>query len=89
MKTYKYNGEQFEISEPKNCVMKITAKELTVEIKIHSTNQYWDYLPIEDYGYYHNTIDEAMKSACKRILAHDKKKGDNLCKGLDEFYEQL
>ena len=89
MKPYKYNGEQFEVSEPKNCVMAITAKGLTVEIKRHPTNKYWDYFTVEDYGYYHNTISEAVNSACKRILAHDKQKGAELCKGLGEFYEKL
>ena len=89
MKTYKYDGEQFEISKPKNCVMAITAKGLTVEIKRHPTNQYWDYFVVEDYGYFHSAIKKAVDSACKRILAHDKKKSDELCKELGEFYDKL
>lgn len=89
MMTYKYEGEQFDVSEPKNCIMAISAKGLTVEIKLHPTNKYWDYFPAEDYGYFHSTIDAAVNSACKRILAHDKQKGDKLCTGIDEFYRKL
>ena len=89
MKIYKYEGEQFEVSEPKNCIMAIAAKGLTVQIKLHPTNKYWDYFTVEDYGYFHSTLEAAVDSACKRILAHDKQKGDELCKGFDEFYKKL
>ena len=89
MKTYGYAGEKFEVSEPKNCVMAITAKGLTIEIKLHTTNKYWDYFSIEHYGYFHDTLDAAVNSACKRILAHDKHKGEEFCKGLDKFYAKL
>ena len=89
MKIYKYEGEEFEVSEPKSCIMAISAKALTVEIKLHSTNQYWDYFAAENYGYYHKTIDAAVNSACKRILEHDIKKAENLCRDLTKFYEKL
>ncbi len=89
MKIYKYEGEEFKVTEPKNCIMAIAAKGLTIEIKLHPTNKYWDYFAIEDYGYFHTTVEAAVNSACKRILAHDKHKGDKLCEGLNQFYEKL
>lgn len=89
MKTYKYQGEQFEITEPKNCIMAISAKGLTIDIKLHPTNKYWDFFAAEDYGYFHEKVEDAVTSACKRILEHDKKEGEKLCKGLDQFYEKL
>ena len=68
MKKYEYASETFEVSEPKDCVMALSAKGLTIEIKLHPTNRYWDYFAIEDYGYFHNTMDAAVSSACKRDL---------------------
>ena len=89
MKTYKYEGEEFEITQPKDCVMAVSGKGLRIDIKIHPTNRYWDYFGAENYGYFHTTVDAALKSACKRILAHDRQKGEDLCTGLDEFYGGL
>ena len=89
MNIYKYEGEQFEVSEPKDCIMAIAAKGLTVQIKLIPTNKYWDYFTVENYGHFHSTLEPAVDSACKRILAHDKEKGDELCKGFDEIYKKL
>ena len=34
-KIFKFNGEDFEVSEPKNCRIKVVGKGLTGDIKIH------------------------------------------------------
>ena len=34
-KIFKFNGEDFEVSEPKNCHIKVVGKGLTGYIKIH------------------------------------------------------
>ena len=37
-KIFKFNGEDFEVSEPKNCRIKVVGKGLTVGIKIRMTD---------------------------------------------------
>ena len=88
-RTYKYGDEEFKVTEPKDCVMEISSKGLTVQIKIHTTNKYWDYFKAENYGYFHSTVGAAVTSACKRILAYDAKGKDKLGKGLNDFFDKL
>ena len=86
---YEYNGETFEVSEPKNCRMTVAGKGLTAVISIHeATSMYRE--DLNGWGLDHSTLQGALDGACKRILNKaGKPSKDDLCKGMDEFFENL
>ena len=87
-KIFKFNGEDFEVSEPKNCRIKVVGKGLTGDIKIHeATGTYRE--SVMGWGSEHQTLDSALNRVCRRILDRAAKDTAGLCKGMDEFYQSL
>ena len=88
-KIFKYSGEEFEVSEPKNCRITVTGKGLTGHITIHdATGMYRE--DVLGWGTNQPILNSALKQCCKRILeraAKDSK--EKLCKSMDDFYEKL
>ena len=89
MKLYEYQGEKFEVSEPKNCQMTVKAKGLTAIISIHeATGMYRE--DLDGWGTDQATLNGALDGACRRILEKSEKPSkEQLCKGIGEFYENL
>ena len=87
--TYKYHGEEFVITKPEACKMKVSRDEYTAIISIHlATNQFRESL--DGWGNDHPSLQLALDAACRRILekaARPKKK--QLCSEMDEFYSLL
>ena len=88
-KIFKFNGEEFEVSEPKNCKIEVVGKGLTGEITIHeSTGTYRESLL--GWGTDKPTLEDALNGVCRRILDRAAKEStETLCKGMDAFYESL
>ena len=87
-KIFKFDGEDFEVSEPKNCRIQVVGKGLTGEIKIHeATGTYRESLL--GWGADQKTLDDALNGVCRRILERAAKDTAALCKGMDEFYKNL
>ena len=87
--TYKYQGEEFAITKPEACAMKVSKGEYTAIISIHSaTNQFRE--DLDGWGSDHPSLQQALDAACRRIL---KKAGsptkEQLCSEMDEFYSSM
>ena len=88
-KIFKFDGEDFEVSEPKDCQIEVVGKGLTGKIQIHeSTGMYRESLM--GWGTDQPTFDDALKSVCRRILTRASKESTEvLCKEMNQFYEGL
>ena len=88
-KIFKFEGEDFEVSEPKNCKIQVVGKGLTGEITINdATGTYRE--EVKGWGTEQPTLDRALNGVCRRILNRAAKEStETLCKGMDEFYESL
>ena len=86
---YEYSGEKFEVSEPKDGRMLVSGRGLTATISVHdATGKYRE--EVRGWGGDHPTLQQALESACGRILARAAQPSDDaLRKGLDEFYDDL
>ena len=88
-KIFKFAGEEFEVSEPKDCQIKVVGKGLTGEITIHETTGMYRESLI-GWGTDQKTLDDALKRVCRRILDRAAKDSTEvLCKGMDQFYKTL
>lgn len=87
--TYKYRDEEFVITKPDGCAMKVTKGRYTAVISIHSaTNLFRE--DLDGWGSNHTSLQAALDSACRRILdklARPPK--DELCSEIAKFYESL
>ena len=87
--TYKYQGEEFAITKPEACGMKISRGEYTAIILIHpATNQFRESL--DGWGSDHASLQQALDAACRRILEKaGRPTKEQLCSEMDEFYSSL
>ena len=66
-KIFKFNGEDFEVSEPKNYRIKVVGKGLTGDIKIHeATGTYRE--SVMGWGSEHQTLDSALNRVCRQRI---------------------
>ena len=86
---YKYQGEEFTITKPEACSMKVSRGEYTAIVSIHSaTNQFRDSL--DGWGSDHPSLPQALDAACRRILEKSARPSkQQLCSEMDEFYASL
>ena len=86
---YKYRGEEFVITKPNGCAMKVTKGRYTAVISIHAaTNLFRESL--DGWGNDHPSLQGALDGACRRIL--DKlvrPPKEELCSEIERFYESL
>lgn len=89
MAKYEYQGETFEVSEPKDCRMTVKGKGLTANITIHeATRMYRE--DVNGWGTDQSSLGDALDGACRRILdLAGKRTKDELCRGMEEFYKGL
>ena len=87
--TYKYQGEEFIITKPDTCTMKVTKGQYTAVISIHTaTNRFRESL--DGWGTDQDTLQGALDNACRRILKKlARPSAKELCSELDKFYEKL
>lgn len=88
-KIFKYEGEEFEVSEPKNCRIEVLGVGLTGEITIHeATGMFRE--SVMGWGTDQSTMDSAIRAVCRRMIQRAAKDSrEALCKGMGEFYENL
>lgn len=88
-KIYKYEGEEFEVSEPKDCRITVTGRGVAGHITINDNmGMYQDI--VMQWRYHHTNINDALQSCCKSILkVAGKASVDELCKKMEAFYESL
>ena len=88
-KDYEYRGEKFTISKPDSCTMTVSRDGFTAKLTIHqATNRYREEL--DGWGTNQDSLKNALDSACQRILDKaGQPSPDALCKGMDEFYDNL
>ena len=86
---YKYQGEEFTITKPEVCAMKVSRGEYTAIVSIHSaTNQFRESL--DGWGIDHPSLQQALDAACRRILEKSARPTkEQLCSEIDEFYSSL
>ena len=86
---YKCQGEEFVITKPDACAMKVSRGEYTAIISIHSaTNQFRESL--DGWGSDHPSFQRALDAACRRILEKASRPAkEQLCSEMDEFYSSL
>ena len=86
---YKYQEEEFVITKPESCTMKVSRGEDTAIISIHSaTNQYRESL--DGWGADHPSLQQALDAACVRILKKAARPTkEQLCSEMDDFYSSL
>ena len=89
MKKYEFQGEVFEVSEPKNCRIQVEGKGLTGEITIHeATGTYRE--SVLGWGTDQPNLSAALDAVCRRILKRaGKPTKEDLCKPMEEFYKDL
>ena len=86
---YEYGGETFEVSEPKDCRMTVKGKGITANITIHEATQMYRE-DVNGWGTDQSSLQDALDRACDRIIdLAGKKTKDELCQGMDEFYQNL
>ena len=88
-KPYKYKGEEFVVTKPEVCVMKVTKGEYTAIVSIHTkTNLFRGEL--DGWGSDHKTLPDALDAACQRILDKSAQPTtEQLCSEMDKFHESL
>ena len=88
-KVYEYEGEKFQVFEPKDRRIAVKGKGLTAYITVNeATAMYRE--EVDGWGQDHKTLNEALDRACRRILNKSKKPStDTLLKGLQDFYKTL
>ena len=86
---YKHQGEEFVITKPETCAMKVSRGEHTAIISIHSaTNQFRESL--DGWGNDHPSLQRALDAACRRILEKASRPAkEQLCSEMDGFYASL
>ena len=86
---YKYKGEEFVVTKPEACAMKVTKDKYTADISIHSaTNQFRESL--DGWGSDHPSLQLALDAACRRIMDKSvRPTKEQLCSEIDQFYESL
>lgn len=86
---YKYAGEEFVVTKPDGCAMKVTKGQYTAIISIHAaTNLFRE--DLDGWGNDHASLQGALDRACRRILdklARPPK--EELCSEMEKFYESL
>ena len=87
--TYKYRGEEFLITKPDGCAMKVTKGRYTAVISIHAaTNLFRE--DLDGWGSEHTSLQAALDSACRRILDKSARPSkEELCSEMGKFYESL
>ena len=90
-KFYEYEGQKFEVSDIKDCTMKVSIDGLTATIDVDErTGQYRVNAKDGIISSIHNDEKVALNSACRRILtqlnASSKKE---LCSRLENLYDKL
>lgn len=88
-KIVKYDGEEFELSEPKNGQMEVVGVGLTGRISIHeATGKFRE--SVMGRGSDQPTMRAAVLVVCTRMLARSKgATREDLCRQMDEYYEDL
>ena len=86
---YKYQGEEFVITKPEACAIKVSRGEYIATVSIHSaTNQFRESL--DGWGSDHPSLQRALDAACRRVLEKSARPTkEQLCSEMDEFYSSL
>ncbi|MDE0695824.1 MAG: hypothetical protein OXH76_08345 [Boseongicola sp.] len=88
-KYYKYDGEEFEVSAPKDCSITVKGMGYIGYVTIHeATGMYRE--DLLGWGSDHATLTNALNGCCRRIINRAKRDPkDSLCKNMNEFYDDL
>ncbi|MCY3933367.1 MAG: hypothetical protein OXH70_16795 [Acidobacteria bacterium] len=88
-KVVKYDGEEFELSEPKNCQIEVVGVGLTGQITIHeATGKFRE--SVLGWGSDQPTMQAAVLAVCRRMLLRSKgATRETLCKQMADYYEDL
>lgn len=88
-KVYKYEGEEFEISEPKDCLVEVKGVGLTGQITIHdATGKFRE--SVKGWGTDQSTMEAAVQAVCRRMLARSKEATrETLCEQMNAYYKEL
>ena len=88
-KTYKYEGHEFQVFEPKDGRSEVTGLGLTGTLTVHNaTGVYRESL--HGWGSDLQDLSSALDRLCARIIERAQKPSEEeLAKGLEDFYEQL
>lgn len=86
---YKYQGEEFVITKPEACSMKVTKGRYTAVITIHAaTNRFRESL--DGWGTDQDSLERALNRACQRILDKETRPPkEELCSEMERFYKSL
>ena len=86
---YKYQGEEFVITKPEACSMKVTKGRYTAVITIHAaTNRFRESL--DGWGTDLDSLEGALDRACQRILDKEARpRKEELCSEMERFYKSL
>ena len=86
---YKYKGEEFVITKPQACSLKVTKGRVTATVSIHSqTNLFRGAL--DGWGSNHTSLQAALDAACGRILEQSARPSkEQLCSEMEKFYESF
>ena len=86
---YKYKGEEFVITKPEACSLKVTKGRFTAAVSIHTaTNLFRGTL--DGWGTNHTSLQAALDAACRRILEQSARPPkEQLCSEMEKFYESL
>ena len=88
-KIYKYDGEEFTISAPKDCRIAVSARGITGYVTILSnTNQFRE--EVNGWGTQQDDLSNALDACCRRIINASKRPSrEEQCKNIGEFYDGL
>ena len=88
-KVYKYDGEEFEVSEPKDCKIRIEGKGQVGEIRVDTVNrEFRVFTP--GWNAHASDMEAAVDVCCARLIEMSKFPSEKeRCKEMSVFYDGL
>lgn len=88
-KTFKYRGEDFEVSKPVDCVLKVAGKGRTAQVSVKGDKFVIQVLGTQDNGQLYSRTTDLISAACERILAHLPSTQKQLCDDMTVAFDKL
>ena len=88
-KTYKHEGEDFQVSACTDCMLTVTGKDRTAQVSVKGSHYVIQVLDTDDNGQRCSPDCDPIVAACDRILSFSPKSRQELCNGLAKAFSDL
>ena len=88
-KMYEYDGEKFEVSEPKDCKIRIEGRGQIGEIRVNETQGKY-HVSVPGWADYVPDMKTALDACCAKLVERSKLRSEKeLCGEMSAFYDGL